>query len=133
MSENIKIKKSTFYVFGIILLIVVAGFFMLKKGDNNATGNITNDNYNGEIQKIVIGMKDYNYYPNTIKVKAGKPVSISLDESVVGCYRGFTIRDFDISEYLATPDDTLEFTPTKPGTYTFACSMGMGRGTLIVE
>ena len=131
MSDEIKITKSAIYIFGIILLIVIAGFFIFKNS-KNLSNNTINNSY-GETQKVVIGIKNYNYYPNTIKVEAGKPVSISLDKSVVGCYRGFTIRELGLAKYLATPEDTLEFTPTKKGTYVFACSMGMGRGTLIIE
>jgi len=130
---EIKIRKSILYIFGIIALILVGGFFMLKNGIESSAGNIVDRNSNGDVQKIIIGMKDYNYYPNTIKVKAGSSVSISLDESVYGCFRDFTIREFGIREYLKTPQDAVEFTPTKKGTYTFACSMGMGTGTLIVE
>jgi plastocyanin domain-containing protein len=130
---EIKIKKSTLYILGIIVLIFVGSFFMLKSGSSNVTTNTINEESNGEVQKVVIGMKNYNYYPNTVKVNAGTPVSISLDESVYGCFRDFTIREFGVREYLKTPQDTVEFTPTKKGTYTFACSMGMGTGTLIVE
>jgi plastocyanin domain-containing protein len=130
---EIKIKKSTLYISGIILLILIGGFLFLKSGDSSTSENTLNGNSNGEVQKVVIGMNNYNYYPNTIKVKAGIPVSISLDESVYGCFRDFTIREFGVRKYLKTPQDTVEFTPTKKGTYTFACSMGMGTGTLIVE
>jgi plastocyanin domain-containing protein len=130
---EIKIKKSTFYILGIIVLMLIAGFFFLKSGDPPITGNVVSGNANGDFQKVVISMKNYNYYPNTIKVKAGSPVSISLDESVYGCFRDFTIREFGVREYLKTPQDTVEFTPTKKGTYTFACSMGMGTGILIAE
>ncbi len=108
-------------------------------GVSNAGDNLPGNNAgnalagNGNVQKVVIGVRNYNYYPNTITVKVGQPVSISLDESVSGCLRDFTIRDFGIREYLRTPQDTIEFTPDKKGTFTFACSMGMGRGRLIVE
>lgn len=124
--------KTTAYVIGIILLIIISGSFMLKSNEA-VTGNTVKSNPDSDIQKIVIGVKNFNYYPNTIEVKAGKPVSISLDNSVSGCLRDFTIREFGIRKYLRTPSDTVEFTPTKPGTYTFACSMGMGTGTLIVK
>ena len=87
----------------------------------------------GKTQEVVLSMKNYNYYPNTIKVKSDIPVRIYLDESVVGCYRGFTIRDFGINKYLKTPEDYIEFTPNKKGTFVFACSMGMGTGKIIVE
>ena len=128
-----EIKKSTIYIFGIILVIVVLGFFMLKSSEGKTAGNITDSAGSGEAQKIILSMKNYNYYPNTVKVKANQPVQIYLDSSVAGCYRSFTIRDFGISKYLKTPEDYVEFTPTKKGTYRFACSMGMGTGTLIVE
>jgi plastocyanin domain-containing protein len=129
---EIKIKKTTLYLSGIIILILIGGFFLLNKESNSEIRDTIKEN-NGEVQKVVISIKDYNYYPNTIKVKAGNPVSITLDESVQGCFRSFTIKALGINQYLKTPQDTLVFTPTKTGKYTFACSMGMGTGTLIVE
>ena len=126
------IKKSSIYMIGIIILIVLFGFFMLRNG----SGSLDNDSgggSNGEAREIILGVRNYNYYPNTIKVNVGETVRIKLDSSVSGCLRSFTIRDFGINKYLKTPDDYVEFTPTKKGTYGFACSMGMGTGTLVVE
>lgn len=128
-----KIKKTTLYILGIILLVGVAWYFMADNSSGNIDNNPGNGIGNGEVQDVVIGMKDYNYYPNTIKVKQGQPVRISLDESVYGCFRSFTIRDFGVNKYLRTPEEYVEFTPNKKGTFRFACSMGMGTGTLIVE
>ena len=85
------------------------------------------------MQKVVISEKNLNYYPNEIKVKAGQPVSISLDSSVTGCLRSFNIRDLGVSKNAKTPSDTIDFTPIKKGTFKFACSMGMGYGSIIVE
>ena len=126
-------NKSVFYIIGTILIILVAGTVLIKgNGDsyNVAPGGSSGE---GDAQKVVLGIKNYNYYPNTINVKVNVPVSISLDSSVSGCYRSFNIKDLGISKYLKTPQDTVEFTPTKKGTYRFACSMGMGTGTLVVE
>ena len=136
--DNITIKRSSLYMVGIIILISFFGYFILGSSDDGViAGSITGDivavNSNKGVQKVVLGLKDFNYYPNTIKVKAGKPVSISLDKTVYGCLRDFTIRDFGIRKYLRSPSDAVEFTPTKPGVYRFSCSMGMGTGTLIVE
>lgn len=127
-----RIKKSAFYAIGIILVVLIGGFFLFKGSEQNIH-YFQEDSKNGDVQNVVISMKNYNYYPNTIKVKAGVPVSISLDSSVAGCFRDFTIRDFGIHKYLKTPQDTLVFTPEKEGSYTFACSMGMGTGVLVVE
>ena len=133
MKDQIKIKKSNLYLIGIIILIAFAVYFISDTSGNADAEDYIVNNVNGEIQEIIIGMKNYNYYPNTIKVNVNKPVSITLDKSVYGCFRDFTIRDFGIRKYLKTPNDKLVFTPTKKGTFRFACSMGMGTGTLIVE
>ena len=128
-----KIKKTTFYFALTLMLIAGAGFFLLANQSKNTQDSGAIGNNNGNPQEVVLSMKNYNYYPNTITVKANQPVSISLDESVRGCYRGLVIRDFGISKYLKTPQDTIVFTPTKKGTFRFSCSMGMGTGTLIVK
>ena len=70
---------------------------------------------------------------DTIKVKANQPVEITLDNTVRGCYRAFTIRALGVSEYSADPSNKVTFTPTQKGTFGFACTMGMGTGTIIVE
>ena len=122
----------------IVMVLLVGGFVYSNLNEitpENITGNTvatSNDN-SGNVQKIVLSMKNGNYYPNTVKVKVGQPVSISLDSSIRGCYRSFTIRQLGLAKRLTTPSDTLDFTPTQKGTFRFACSMGMGTGTLIVE
>lgn len=126
-------KPIVIYGIGIIVVIVFAVYTFALTNNSASLSKQTAAASGGDVQKVVIGMKNNNYFPNTITVKAGQPVSISLDSSVVGCYRGFVIRDFGINKYLRTPQDTVEFTPTVPGTYRFQCTMGMGRGTLIVE
>ena len=57
---------------------------------------------NGTAQKVTIGMKNGNYYPNTLTVNAGQPVELALDSSVAGCFRSFTIRELGISKYVKT-------------------------------
>ena len=131
MSEAIKIRKTTFYFILAISIIIIGGFYMLK--GNSSTANLPSETEGGEFQKVIIGMKNLNYYPNTITVQSGKPVRIYLDNSVSGCFRSFTIRDFGVAKYLKSSNDYVEFTPNKKGTFRFACSMGMGTGTLIVE
>lgn len=126
--------KPIYYIAFIILIVGVVGFFIFGNS-TGATGNSVDNGQkdSGSVQKVVLSMQNRNYYPNTITVKANQPVRIYLDQSVVGCYRSFTIRQLGIAKYLKTPDDYIEFTPSKPGTYGFACSMGMGTGTLIVK
>ncbi len=125
--------KNMFYLVSIIVLVVVAGFFLLKDGASKETTDISANTLPGDVQKVTLSTKNYNYYPNTIKVQEGKPVSITLDSSVTGCLRSFTIKELGVSKYVKTPSETIDFTPTKKGTFRFACTMGMGYGTIIVE
>lgn len=122
-------KKYSVYIIA-IAIIVSAFSWMLTSGSNTSGLAITPT---GEINEVTLSLKDYNYSPNTIKVKAGDTIRISLDSSVTGCLRDFTIRDFGVRKYLKTPEDYVEFVANKRGTFTFACSMGMGTGVLIVE
>ena len=121
------ISKKTIFLIIIILAIIIIGYFFIS---GSFTGNTTSS---GDIQKITISMKNYNYYPNTITVEAGKPVEITLDSSVGGCYRSFNIAALGVSYTSASPSDTIKFTPTQKGTFEFACSMHMGKGTIIVN
>ena len=125
--------NAIFYILITTMLVVGAGYFLLGKNQETTNSEVVEAILEGGIQKVTLGIKDYNYYPNTIKVKVDYPVRIYLDESVVGCYRSFTLKDFGIAENLETSEDYVEFTPTEPGIHAFACSMGMGTGTLIVE
>ena len=137
-------KATTLGILAIIFVIAVGTFVFLGSGQNNGnvngnviTGNVVdgigNEENNGDVQKINIGMKNYNYYPNTIKVKADTPVEITLDNSVYGCLRSFVIKEFGVNKYSKDSNDKITFTPNKKGTFTFACSMNMGYGKLIVE
>ncbi len=126
-------KTSTILV-GIVILLAIGGFFAFSgsgKEDVSVSGDSVN-NLEG-VQKVVLSTKNLNYYPSEIKVKAGEPVSITLDKSVQGCLRSFTIKELGVSEYSSNPSKTIDFTPNKKGTFTFACSMGMGYGKIIVE
>ena len=120
-------------MWGTLLLIAFGGYLMMAGASDGVTGNVVAGAGSGEVREFTLGMKNYNYYPDSITVKAGQPVKISLDKTAQGCFRDFTIRDLGVRKYLQKTSDFVEFTPTKKGTYTFACSMGMGYGKLIVK
>ena len=124
--------KNIIFITG-ILIILSAGFVILNS--NNEKVNIEygkNEKLEGA-QEFVLSIKDLNYFPQEIRVKEGSNVSIILDKSVQGCFRYFTIKDLGISKYSSKPEDSIEFTANKKGTFVFACSMGMGTGKIIVE
>jgi len=140
-STVIEKKKSNIPMI-IIAIILISSFWFIYSSSGKNTGEVINENIqenkdtsaidNNQIQKITLSMKG-NYYPNTINVKSGIPVEITLDSSVRGCYRSFSIPKLDVSKYSSSPTDTIKFTPNEKGTFRFQCSMGMGTGTIIVE
>ena len=130
-----KTHKNMLQAVIIILIIFGIGGYVLSAEETAACTSVSNcaQKETQEGKTVIIEMKNYNYYPNTIQVPANTPITITLDASVKGCLRSFTIPALKIQKYLQTPKDTLTVTFPQPGTYKFACSMGMGTGTFIVE
>ena len=137
MVETIEKKKGNYnwLIFLIGALCLIGGLLYIEAKQNNLppAGNTSTTSPNGPAQVITLSEKNYNYYPQIIRVKEGQLVRIFLDRSVAGCLRSFTIPEFGVQKNLDTPQDSVEFTPNKKGTFRFACSMNMGTGTIIVE
>jgi|SRR3989344_3484338 len=144
MVEEIKIKKSMIWSIAGVLIIGI--FVVLALGNARSSNNADTELVkggdagsnkvviDGDTQIVNLGIANYNYDPNTITVKADKPVKIIGNmNQLQGCLRAFSIPQLGVSKIFRTGDNILEFTPTQKGTYGFTCSMGMGKGTLIVE
>ncbi|MEK6867213.1 MAG: cupredoxin domain-containing protein [Nanoarchaeota archaeon] len=86
------------------------------------------------VQTVTLSWGKFNYNPETITVSVDKPVRIIADLTrLQGCFQSLVIPDLGIEHYFDEGSESLEFTPTKIGTYAFTCAMGMGKGTLVVE
>lgn len=129
-TEPKKSYKKTIFIVIIISALLIGGFFLFN--NKSISGDSIKDNPE-EIQKLILSFKNYNYYPNTITVKEGVPVEITLDNSIRGCYRSFNIKSLGVSKYSSNPEDKVKFIPDKKGNFEFACGMRMGYGTIIVE
>lgn len=124
-------KNSTILIF-IAVILVLGGYFIVNSGNSQKTNaNVVSDN--GLIQQVTLGIKNYNYYPDTLEVKEWEKVSLTLDSSVYGCFRSFTVKELGIRAISTNPSEKIEFIPTKKGVFVFSCSMGMGYGKLIVK
>jgi len=75
--------------------------------------------------------------PTKFTVKAGSPVRFDVEakEDGRGCMGSIMIPGLDNNPqgFEKGKITTLAFTPTKPGSYTITCAMGVPRGTIIVE
>lgn len=85
-------------------------------------------------QYIQMEVTEYaTYSPGTLTVVEGVPVEWSIfGADFMGCANTLVLPAFGVNAFLAPGMNTVTFTPTKAGSYTFSCSMGMVRGTMIV-
>lgn len=114
-----------------ILVILALSWFALQNTTPRTTitaptGTATNT--------VLLSFGKFNYNPDTITVKKDVPVTIKADlKRITGCYQTFLIPELGVSGTFTEAHDSITFIPTKAGTFRFTCSMGMGRGTLIVQ
>lgn len=84
------------------------------------------------MQEQVITVRG-GYEPAEIRVRAGRPVRLIFDRQETNpCSEELVLPDFQIRRFLPPNRRTaVEFTPAAPGTYAFACGMGMLHGKVI--
>lgn len=114
---------------GLLLVALIVWFFWLKR----SAGVRAAESSSGH-QEAMILVKG-GYTPDTIVVRAGKPVRLNFRrEETAACSEKVILADFNESAELPTGETVpVEFLPERPGEYEFACAMGMFRGKLVVE
>src|SRR5574341_1819355 len=88
----------------------------------------------GGYQEAMVLVKG-GYTPDVILVERGKPVRLNfVRQESASCSEMVLLPAFNKSAKLPEGETVpVEFLPTEPGEYEFACQMGMLRGKLIVE
>ena len=87
----------------------------------------------GDIQVVSLNLESRNY--GDIVVKKGIPVKLQIEATprmLNGCNRSLKIPEFNIQMNLDYGNNEVTFTPTKTGTFTYSCWMGMIRNTIKV-
>ena len=87
------------------------------------------------IQKVTVALTERGYQPGTLKLRRGIPAQVTFIRKVSAtCGTQVVIPEYDIKRDLPLNEPVLvAFTPSKSGTFTFSCGMGMLRGSLIVR
>jgi plastocyanin domain-containing protein len=86
------------------------------------------------VQEVRVTVKG-GYTPDTIVVRAGKPVRLRFyRDETADCSERVVFDAFAVNQELpAFETTTIEFTPEEPGEYPFRCGMSMLKGLLVVE
>lgn len=88
----------------------------------------------GNVQVITMTQSASGYSPATMRVKVGIPVQwVVTSESSFTCASTIVAPSLGINADLKKGQNVFTFTPTEKGTIPFSCSMGMYRGSFIVE
>ncbi|MDR2179316.1 MAG: sulfite exporter TauE/SafE family protein [Synergistaceae bacterium] len=86
------------------------------------------------VQLVKTELKPGRYAP--VKVQVGIPVRWTIHAepgTINGCNNKIVIPEYDrLQKKLEIGDNIVEFTPTRTGTFTYACWMGMIRGKITV-
>ena len=122
-----------------IALLIASGIVIAGVVGSNAIAqprapvNAPVANTVGGVQEVKLSMNGAQYILEPAVLQPGIPVRMTADmNSVVGCMRTVVIPALGVRKTLSEADNTIEFTPDKPGTYTMTCGMGMGRGSFQV-
>ncbi|MBI4592411.1 sulfite exporter TauE/SafE family protein [Candidatus Uhrbacteria bacterium] len=87
-----------------------------------------------DVQIIKMTQSASGYSPKTLRVKAGIPVRwVITSESSFTCASSIVVPSLGIRTNLKKGENVIEFTPTEKGSIPYSCSMGMYRGTILVE
>ena len=108
---------------GFVTILFLAWFFFGPKKAKEA-------DVIGGVQEVRITVKG-GYSPDVIRVQEGVPLRLVFDrQEASDCSDRVVFPDFQASKSLAPFATTiLEFTPTKSGSFGFACGMNMLHGT----
>lgn len=114
---------------GFALIGLIIWYFWLWKPEG-ASARTTSEG----IQEAFVVVKG-GYSPDTIRVQAGKPVRLVFNRQEADpCSEKVVLDAFGVSADLPEGDNvSVEFTPSQPGEYEFACQMGMLRGKVVVS
>lgn len=137
--------KRVLVTFGVTLMAIVLVSSLVRAGQKLANGrfvpavapsaaaasaSVGSDG----VQRVSLSFGDFNYTPDTIRVKRGVPVEITADTTKLqGCFSTFVVPELNVWGQFTPAKNKIAFTPNRAGTFKFSCAMGMGAGRLIVE
>ncbi len=112
---------------GVGLIALIVWFFWLSRP--SGVGAVAAAGGGQEATIVVEG----GYTPDTIRVRAGSPVRLTFERRESDpCSEKVVLDAFGLSADLPQGRQIpVEFTPAEPGTYEFACQMGMLRGRIV--
>ncbi len=113
---------------GLAAIVWVLWYFLWSRGPAVAAA------VRSGVQEVRVTVKG-GYTPDTIVVRAGKPVRLQFyRDETAECSERVVFEAFGVNRPLPPFQTTsIEFLPEQPGEYPFRCGMSMLKGVLVVE
>ncbi len=140
------------------VIIVILGLIMVNRGlalagtgydwnslasGNNlfGSGNDGNSPFSGSnlvikdgYQEIRMTVDNQGFTPNKFVLKKGVPVKWIIDgKQLNGCNSNIQVSKYNLQFEVKPGLQTIEFTPTEEGTFSWSCWMGMLQGAFVVK
>jgi plastocyanin domain-containing protein len=98
--------------------------------DGSSKNAVIKDGY----QAVTTNLESGKYQPITVYADVPLKWTITADkENLNGCNNEIIIPEFNKQQKLVPGENIIEFTPTKAGTITYTCWMGMISSTITVK
>jgi plastocyanin domain-containing protein len=122
-------NKTIMLAFCLVLLAIFSSFAVAQR-----TTKVQKQRTN-KIQSVRINLTDRGYQPSSFRLKKGVPAHVTfIRKTADECGEEIVIPAYNIRRFLPIGKAVLvRFTPTKTGTFDFACGMDMLHGKLIVQ
>jgi plastocyanin domain-containing protein len=122
-------NKTIMLAFCLVLLAIFSSFAVAQR-----TTKVQKQRTN-KIQSVRINLTDRGYQPSSFRLKKGVPARVTfIRKTADECGEEIVIPAYNIRRFLPVGKALLvRFTPTKTGTFDFACGMDMLHGKLIVQ
>lgn len=139
-------NKNLLIGLGVLLAVIVVGFYFVRSPKLNygptqstSTQPVVSVAPSGPVKEIAVSAKEFAYTPSSITVSKGQTVKIDFTNNGTVAHN-FTITELNVATKTIGPGETdsVTFTPTTAGTFTFFCSVDGHRdlglsGSLIVQ
>jgi plastocyanin domain-containing protein len=118
----------------IVALCVVVIAFFSSFANAQRTSKARKQQTN-KTQSVRINLTESGYKPSSFRLKKGIPARVTFVRKTADeCGEEIVIPAYNIRRFLPVGKAVLvKFTPTKTGTFGFACGMDMLHGKLIVQ
>ena len=129
-------NKSLWIILGVLLALVLAGFFYLRRPQLSPTTTQespatavpktgTTQETGATVREVTVEGDEYSFSPKSLSVTAGERISLTF-KNMGNLPHNFMIDELGVvtKTIAGGQTDTVEFTAEASGTFTFYCSVG---------